>query len=256
MTPVVALRDVSYGYRGVATVAADLEVAPGEVVAVLGPNGAGKSALVKGMLGLIDQLGGSTEWFGEPSRARRDLWRVGYVPQRQMQSSPIPATVGEVVRSGRVARSGVFGRYGSVDKQSVEDALATVGLADRRRVPIGELSGGQQRRALVARALAADAEVLVLDEPFAGVDADNQRHLAHVFRTLVGRGTTMIVVLHELGPLEGLITRAIVLLGGQVVYDGPSSDRPRELSYDHHHHHDEPPYGPSRAGSGIGLIVP
>jgi zinc transport system ATP-binding protein len=255
--PVVALRDARFGYQGESRVRADLTIAPGEVVAVLGPNGSGKSTLVKGMLGLVEPLGGATEWFGRPLHEWRERWRVGYVPQRQLAASPIPATVAEVVRSGRVARNGVLGRYRAGDRRAVAAALATVGLSDRRNSPIGHLSGGQQRRVLVARALAAEADVLVFDEPFAGVDADSQEELAGTFRRLADRGVTQIVVLHELGPLDGLITRAIVLLDGAVVYDGPAAQRPHELSYDHHHHHDdEPPYGPPDGERRIGLTAP
>jgi zinc transport system ATP-binding protein len=246
--PVLTLHDARYGYQGEPRVRADLTVAPGEVVAVLGPNGSGKSTLVKGMLGLVESLGGPTEWFGRPLHEWRERWRVGYVPQRQLAASPIPATVAEVVRSGRVARNGVLGRYRAGDRRAVAEALATVGLADRRNSPIGHLSGGQQRRALVARALAAEADVL---------DAESQEELAGTFRQLAERGVTQFVVLHELGPLDGLITRAIVLVDGAVVYDGPAADRPHELSYDHHHHHDdERPYGGPDGERRIGLTAP
>src|SRR5690606_2866200 len=127
---------------------------------------------------LVDCYGGHTAWFGEPGRAPAERWRVGYVPQRQLGATPVPVTVAEVVRSGRVARAGVFGRHRAADRAAVESAIDAVGLAGRERTPVAELSGGQQRRVLVARALASDAEVLVLDEPFAGVDAENQAALA------------------------------------------------------------------------------
>lgn len=256
-TTVLELRDARYGYQGSPAVHADLRIEPGELVAVLGPNGSGKSTLVKGMLGLVDELGGETRWFGHPLEEWRDRWRVGYVPQRQLTVSTIPVTVAEVVRSGRVARTGIFRRARSADRTAVAAALDTVGLTARRRTPIGQLSGGQQRRALVARALAAEADVLVLDEPFAGVDAESQEELAACFHRLAGEGVTQIVVLHELGPLEGLITRAIVLVDGEVVFDGPAAERPHELSYDHHHHHDDdPPYGRPDGETRLGLIAP
>lgn len=255
--PVLELRDARFGYQGRPAVHADLAVEAGELVAVLGPNGSGKSTLVKGMLGLVDQLDGETRWFGHRLDQWGDRWRVGYVPQRQLAVSPIPATVGEVVRSGRVARRGLFGRARASDRVAVATALETVGLTGRRRTPINQLSGGQQRRALVARALAAEADVLVLDEPFAGVDAESQEELAECFHRLGDGGVTQIVVLHELGPLEGLITRAVVLVDGDVVYDGPAAGRPHELSYDHHHHHDDdPPYGRPDGDARFGLITP
>jgi zinc transport system ATP-binding protein len=231
--PVVRLVDAGFGYAGEAAVRADLRIDTGEVVAVLGPNGSGKSTLVKGMLGLVDACCGGTEWFGQRLAAFDQRWRIGYVPQRGVSTSPIPATLEEVVRSGRVARIGVIGRYRSADRQAVAEAIRTVGLSDRTRTPIRRLSGGQQRRALVARALAGDADVLVLDEPFAGVDHDSQEALAATFTALAGRGVTLIVVLHELGPLDGVITRTICLASGEVVYDGPPALRPAALLHDH-----------------------
>ena len=242
-TPVVCLHHASFGYDGASAARADLVVHAGEVVALLGANGSGKSTIVKGMLGLIDHLDGDVEWFGQPMAAFRERWRVGYVPQRELAASPVPSTLEEVVRSGRVARVGLLGRYRSADRRAVASAIHTVGLDDRRRTPVRQLSGGQQRRALVARALAGDAEVLVLDEPFAGVDHDSQEALAATFRDLAASGVTLIIVLHEIGPLEGVVTRSICLDGGVVLYDGPPGQRPSSMADDpdphggHDHHH-------------------
>lgn len=252
--PVVRLADARFGYGGRLAVRADLCIERGEAVAVLGANGSGKSTMVKGSLGLVDQLGGEVEWFGRPLRSLRERWLVGYVPQREMSASPIPVTVDEVVRSGRVARRGLVGRFGAADRDAVADALRTVGLAERARTPARQLSGGQQRRVLVARALAGEPDVLVLDEPFAGVDRESQDALAGTFRSLAGQGVTLIVVLHELGVLEGVIDRTIALAGGEVVYDGAPAGRPASEHHDHDPHGGEPLASEPGGPSGLGLF--
>lgn len=252
MTPVLRLDDARYGYHGAVAVHASLVVEAGEVVAVLGPNGSGKSTLIKGALGLVDSHGGRTEWFGRPLDELRERWRVGYVPQRQLGPSTVPVTVEELVRSGRVPRTGVVGWHRAADRRAVSEAIATVGLTDRRRATLSTLSGGQQRRAIVARGLAGDAEVLVLDEPFAGVDHENQHAIAATFATLAARSVTLIVVLHELGPLAELVTRVVSLASGRVVYDGAAAQTPPGVFAPHGDH--DPHGGEPDAAPRIGLF--
>lgn len=195
----------------------ELTVEAGEVVALLGENGSGKSSLVRAVLGLNRLTRGSVRLFGEPLESFADWARVGYVPQRSTASSGVPATVAEVVASGRLARRRPFLPRSRADRLAVADALDAVGLADRAGDPISTLSGGQQQRALIARSLAGEPELFLLDEPTAGVDAINQRALADALRQLVDRGTTLVVVLHELGELAGLIDRTVTICDGRAV---------------------------------------
>ena len=209
---VLELRGAAFGYRRRPVLTGvDLTVQRGEVLAVRGPNGAGKSTLVRGLLGLSEVLAGEVRVFGQPRGQFRDWQRVGYVPQRSTVVGSVPVTVRELVSSGRLGRVGPWRRFGEADRCAVDCALDGVGLAGFDRRPVAELSGGQQRRALVARALAGDPELLVLDEPTAGVDADNQRVLAATLGGLAATGISVVVVVHEVGPLAPVITRTVTV---------------------------------------------
>ncbi|GGV04077.1 ABC transporter [Actinomadura cremea] len=197
----------------------DLKVDAGDVVAVLGPNGAGKSTLIKALLGLIPLAAGRTEIYGDAPARFRDWKRIGYVPQRLPMGGGVPATVREVVASGRVARRSRWRPASAADRAAVDDALAAVGLADRARDTAHLLSGGQQQRVLIARALAGRPDAFVLDEPTAGVDAGSQEALAGTLGTLTGAGRTVVLVAHELGPMAPLVTRTVELAHGRVVRD-------------------------------------
>jgi zinc transport system ATP-binding protein len=205
---------------------------------LLGANGSGKSTLVKAVLGLIPLTSGEVELFGEPLARLSKRWRIGYVPQRVGAASGVPATVREVVAAGRLARRGFLRPSSRTDTRAVDSALAAVGLSSVAQRPVSILSGGQQQRALIARALAGKPELLVMDEPIAGVDAGSQVALAEALGQFTAQGGTAIVVLHELGPLESLITRSVVLHNGTVVHDGPAPTPTAEHSRaDHVHIH-------------------
>ena len=221
-TPVFALSEgcVSLGGREVLH-GIDMTVEVGEFVAVLGANGSGKTTLVRSLVGLVPLSHGSLRLFGTPLERFRQWPRLGYVPQRLAVGGGVPATVREVVSSGRVGRASRLRPLGRADRAAVDHALEDVGLADRSRDAVGTLSGGQQQRVLIARALAGEPEVLVLDEPTAGVDADSQDMLAGALGHLSRCGGSVVLVAHELGPLAGLIERAVVLREGRVVSDGP-----------------------------------
>lgn len=229
--PVIELRDVAVGYGDRVVVSGvDLRITDGEVVAVLGANGSGKTTLIRGILGLADVLHGQVELHGRPVRSRRDRARIGYVPQRHTVGGAVPSTVREVVSSGRLPRMGLLARMGPADRAVVRASIEAVDLTAVADVDIAQLSGGQQRRALIARALAAEPDLLVMDEPTAGVDQASQQALAQTIRRLAARAVPMVVVTHEVGPLADVVTRAIVLSGGRVTYDGGQHG-----DGDHHH---------------------
>ena len=193
---------------------------------MLGANGSGKTTLVRGLLGLATVMRGDVELLGRPLRTRRDRAAIGYVPQRHTVGGAIASTVREVVSSGRLPRLGLLGRLGAADRAVVAEAIDAVRLTGFADTNVAELSGGQQRRVLIARALAAEPGVLVMDEPTAGVDQVSQQALADTIRQLATRGVPMIIVTHEVGPLADVLTRAVVVADGRITYDGPPPTRP------------------------------
>lgn len=224
------LRDVTFAVR------------PGEFVALLGANGSGKSTLVRTVVGVLPATAGRVRLFGVDLTERRHVpWhRAGYVPQRSTASAGVPATVAEVVASGLLTGVGFRRTPDGADR--VRHALEQVGLADRARSAVATLSGGQQQRVLIARALVRDPELLVLDEPLAGVDSASQTAFATTMARLRDRGVTVLVVLHETGPLAPLISRTVVLRHGRVVHDGPPPPAaPGHDDAEHHHQHAHAP---------------
>ena len=211
-------------------------VRPGEAVALLGGNGSGKTTLVRTLLGLIPATSGDRFLFGTPLAEFRDWQRVGYVPQRGATNVQT-ATVREVVAMGRVAHRRPFVPASRADREAVDTALRRLDLTELADVRASRLSGGQYQRALIARALCTEPALLVLDEPLAALDMETQEALARRLLRLKDDGLGLLVVLHELGPMEDIIDRSIVLKGGRVIYDGPLRSGPG--ASDHHHPGDE-----------------
>ncbi len=253
MSAVVEVRGAAVAYdRRPALADIDLTVTAGEVVAVLGANGSGKSTLIRTLLGLVPLTAGSVSLFGTPLARFADWPRIGYVPQRVGAATGVPATVREVVSSGRLPRMSRLRRMSPADRAAVDRALEVVGLADRAGRSVSTLSGGQQQRVLIARALTCEPELLVLDEPTSGVDLASQAALADALRLLVDEGVTVVNVAHELGPMHALVTRAVTLADGRVLHDGP----PPELEHLHLHdpEHAHPPHSAPPAPSAWGLL--
>jgi zinc transport system ATP-binding protein len=228
MQVAVRLRDVSFGYGPGRLVLEDvnLELGQGEFVAVAGPNGGGKTTLVRIMLGLERPGAGTALLYGEPAHRFAGRRALGYLAQRSEVGGDAPATVREVVSAGRLAPGRLVGRLRHTDRALVDEAIARVGLgpfADRR---LRTLSGGMQQRAFLAKALAAQPSVLVLDEPTTGVDAESQESLAGLLADLHGElGVTIVYVSHEFGAVEHYVER-IVLVRRTIVFDGSPHDLP------------------------------
>ncbi|WP_036555906.1 metal ABC transporter ATP-binding protein [Nocardioides insulae] len=244
----VQLRDGSVTIAGRPVIRqASLTVAPGEFVALMGANGSGKSTLVRALTGLRPLAGGTLELFGTPFDSFRDWQRVGFVPQRAGAGSGVPASVQEVVASGRLTRRRLLRPLSRADKAAIARAIELVGLTDKAKDGVSTLSGGQQQRTLIARALAGDPELFFLDEPTAGVDLPNQKALADTLGRLKERGSTVVLVAHELGPMAPLVDRSVVMRDGRIAYDGaPLSDSAvhdplfGDVHTQHHVHHDAP----------------
>lgn len=233
--PLIDLRSASFGYADRTVVSrVDLLVHPGEVLALLGPNGSGKSTLVRGILGLTQQQGGEVRLLGTPRERFHEHTRIGYVPQRHSLSAAVRATVREIVAVGRLPHRPWWRPASREDRSVVADAIAAVGLADRADEEVATLSGGQQRRVLIARALAGRPDLLVMDEPTAGVDHASQSALAEVLRRLAADGTSMLVVTHELDALYDIVTRIVCMDAGHVHFDGTTAEYVAHLAVEGH----------------------
>lgn len=222
---VAALEDVTFGYGSEPVLTGvSLELCAGEFVALVGPNGSGKSTLLRVLVGSLEPDRGSVELFGVDPRRLKERWRLGYVPQRPTLATGIAATVEDVVGAGRLARSGWHRRLHADDRAVIDHALDAVGLADLRRSKVAALSGGQQQRAFIARAMAGEPELLVLDEPVAGVDADSQRAFRDSLLDLVHHHkASVLLVSHELGAVADALDRVIVLKQ-KVLFDGTPAE--------------------------------
>jgi zinc transport system ATP-binding protein len=220
---VVELSGVDFGYTSTPVVEdVSLAVAPGEYVAVVGPNGSGKSTLLKLMLGLLRPDEGVARLFGESAHAFDDGARVGYVAQHASASKEMPITVREVVKMGRFPHVG-FGRLSARDWAVVDDALETVGMTAFANRRVTQLSGGQRQRAFIARALAGEADLLVLDEPTVGVDVESVGAFYDLLESLNDAGITVLLIEHDLGAVVDHAER-VVCLNREVYFDGPTAE--------------------------------
>ena len=265
----LTLEDVTVAYDGrPALESVTLSVPHGAQVAIVGPNGAGKSTLFKALVGLLPVRSGTMLLRDRAPGKHGDT--IAYVPQREEIDWGFPVTVHDVVMMGRYGRLGWFRRPGATDREVVARCLGELGIAELERRAIGELSGGQQQRVFLARALAQEPHVLLLDEPFTGVDVGAREALLTLLERLRGRGITVLVSTHDMETaaqrfeLTALLNRRLIaygepasvftqehlsqafggqalFLGGMVVIDQCCSGL--DDGEDHRHRH-EPPEGP------------
>jgi manganese/zinc/iron transport system ATP- binding protein len=218
-TPALEFHDLTVAYHTKPVLwDVDLAIPEGKLVAVVGPNGAGKSTLLKAVLDLVPLTSGFVRVFGTTYGEARA--RVAYVPQRESVDWDFPASVLDVVLMGRYGRMGWFRRPKPADRQAALEALEKVAMAEYRDRQISRLSGGQQQRTFLARALAQDAEIYLMDEPFAGVDAVTERAIVALLRELRDRGRTVVCVHHDLQTVREYFDWA-ALLNMRLVKAGP-----------------------------------
>ena len=218
----VAVRDLWAGYNGTAALEGiSFELPEGALIGLAGPNGSGKTTLLRALLDLVRPWRGQVAIFGR--RAGEVRTRVAYAPQIDHVDWEFPATVGDVAMMGRYGRLGLFRRPGAADRAAVARALEETRLTELAHRQIGELSGGQQRRMLIARALAQEADLLLLDEPMAGLDAGSQHDLLSLFERLRGMGKTLLVATHDLSCVAACFDLAL-LLNRKLVAFGPPNE--------------------------------
>ena len=208
---------VSYGQKP-AIFSVDMTVETGKMTAIIGPNGAGKSTLLKAALGILKPLAGTTTIYGKPVDDQRH--RIAYVPQRASVDWDFPTRVIDVVLMGLYPQLGLLGRVRPAHREKAKGCLARVGMEDFATRQIGQLSGGQQQRVFLARALAQDADLYLLDEPFAGVDAATEKAIIAVLKSLRDAGKTVVAVHHDLSTVAEYFDN-VFLINTRRVAEGP-----------------------------------
>lgn len=222
MTPALELHDLTVSYaKKPVLYGVDVQVPQGALVGIIGPNGAGKSTMIRAIMGLTTASSGWVQIFGESFEKNRH--RVGYVPQREQVDWDFPVNVMDVVLMGRYGRRGWLRRVTKEDKKIAEESLDKVGMLPFRNRQIANLSGGQQQRVFLARALAQQSDLYLMDEPFAGVDATTERAIVTLLQDLQSQGKTILVVHHDLTTAKEYFDH-LLLLNMRLVSFGKTQD--------------------------------
>lgn len=249
--PIIEIKNLSYRYeRENILENVNLSIEKGAFLGIVGPNGSGKSTLLKLILGLIKPQKGEIKLFGEDSKHFRDQQKIGFVSQKANSfNTGFPATVYEVVASGLTKKLGLFRSLSKRDAAKVKEAVASVGMEAYMDRNIGELSGGQQQRVFIARALVSEPELLILDEPTVGVDAENVQSFYEMLEELNKAGITLLLVTHDIGVISDKVTNVACLNKGLFFHGTPSEFEEQKIGlseiYGHevqlltHDHHEE-----------------
>jgi ABC-type Mn2+/Zn2+ transport system ATPase subunit len=257
--PIIRFSHATFGFPGVIALKdISLDISEGEFVGVIGPNGSGKTTLCRGVLGLLSPLSGSVQIFDCACEELRCYHRarIGYLPQKGTVEQNFPITVLEAVMMGRYGALGLFRRPTKKDRELALEALGNVGLLDHRDTALGQLSGGQQQRVFIARALAQQPQVLLLDEPTTGIDITTQHSVLDLIRRLhADLGLTVLLITHDINMIRPLVDR-LVLLKTTLFAAGPPeqvlrpdllrqvygkdlviTEKDMVIVEDYHHHH-------------------
>jgi len=255
---VIEVRDLTVAYNESPVLwDVDLDIEPGKATAIVGPNGAGKSTLLKAVLGLVPIAAGATRIYGAKLETVRN--RVAYIPQRGTVDWDFPTTALDVVTMGRYGRIGWFRRPGKADRAIAAECLAKVAMADFAKRQISQLSGGQQQRVFLARALAQEADLYLMDEPFVGVDAVTERAIVQLLHDVRDAGNTVVAVHHDLESVRDYFDN-VVLLNVRLIESGPVAEVFTEENLRRTYHAAANPIGtdglpsPSRAGSEMAPV--
>lgn len=220
--PIIEIHDLSVAYeRKPVLWDVDLSLPEGQLIGIIGPNGAGKSTLLKAIMGLLPLNSGYIQINGKPLEEMRH--KISYVPQRESVDWDFPTSVYEVVMMGRYGQLGLFNRPKKADKEIVMDSLRQVGMEEFKNRQISQLSGGQQQRVFLARALAQQADIYFMDEPFAGVDAATEKAIIKLLGEMSAQNKTVIVVHHDLQSVAKYFDW-IILLNMRLVASGPINE--------------------------------
>lgn len=222
--PLIEVKDVSFAYNGNTVLEhVSFNIEPGDYVGIVGPNGGGKTTLLKLLVGLLPPQSGSIKISGVPIEQFQNKFQIGYVPQRSGQENiTFPATVYEVVESGLTAKASIFGGLTASDKQAIDKALTIADIKELKDKLIGKLSGGQRQRVYVARALAAEPKILILDEPFVGIDVAAQKDFYAFLKKLnQAQNLTIVFVSHDIDMITEEVKSILCLNKGLFCLDKP-----------------------------------